>query len=74
MTKVATVMMGILIVLITVILGLWAWSLATGRAASHEQILEHQERVESQLIHISCLLELGATPDPEEVAVCQVGP
>jgi hypothetical protein len=73
MSRVATVMMGILIVLLATILGLAVWSMATGRGASHQQILDQQERIDDHLAYLSCLL-LTPPEDrtPEVVASCQV--
>ena len=58
MSRLATVMQTVLVLLLATILALFAWSLITGRGSSHDQILRRLDAVERNQLVDTCMLSI----------------
>ena len=67
--RISVVMQTILVVLLTLILGLWVWALATGRGGTDDEMLRTIYR--QQLVTL-CVLSVGVDDrTPAKLADCQ---
>jgi hypothetical protein len=51
----SNVLMSILVILLTLILGIYVWAAVSGRGTNHEQLADRMDRVEKFITEINCV-------------------